>query len=100
MSTFSPGISTVFAMYSFLKPKTPLLSFVFVSSVRITVTLPLDLLTINVSPVREAIIPLTWVFSPSAPNVDTVASRQIAAELNRSVIRFLCMASSSSPVKF
>src|SRR5258708_14067825 len=87
--TLSPGISTVLDMYSFLKPRSPLLSLVLVSSVRTTVTFRPELLTSKVSPVREMIIPLTSVFSSLAPKTDPAGRKNIVIRHATIVFRYI-----------
>src|SRR5215467_4638883 len=94
MSTLRPGISTVLAMNSFRSPSIPLLSFVFVSSVRTTVVFPFGPFTTRVSPVREIIIPFVLTFSPSEENVDLHVNRHTSVRITAVAVRFLCMACS------
>jgi hypothetical protein len=51
------------------------------------VAFPSGLLTINVSPVRDMIIPLVWVLSPPAPNATTDASKNKTIRFDAIVIR-------------
>jgi hypothetical protein len=46
--------------------------------------------TINVSPVRDVIIPLTFTFSPLAPKADTDAKK--ISNITLASITFRCMA--------
>ena len=45
--------------------------------------------TINVSPVREVIIPLTLALSPLAPKADTDARKNNAIRLTTIVFRYI-----------
>src|SRR5271156_2119832 len=83
-STLSPGMSTTSDRCSLSRPNRPLSSFVVVLAVRTTVTFPFDVFTINVSPVREMIIPWT-----PAPKADAVAKNDSATRLITPVFRLI-----------